>query len=196
MAYFVDKGYSIGIPDVNAVYTAGSLGAPWVSSTNNDLPSVTIESQLGQIVTAQDTSSQTTGGGGEFIFVAVPTSTTMTVGLLYSWTGDYKIVVVSGTVSISGGFPIGLAINTVSSNTTSVQYTWLQIQGRGTVLKTAVQVLPNVPVYASATAGRIKVLGSAFRGIIGMRSANLTTVTSTTSSVLVYMQRPAVTAGF
>lgn len=191
MSYQVDLGKSIGIQGLNAVYTAGSLGAPGIAQ----LPSVTLEAQLGQIVAAQDLSSSTAGGGAEFIFVRVPISTAMTAGLIYSWTGGYDISVLSATVSVSSGFPLGVAINAVTSNASSLQYTWLQIQGRATVLKTAVQVLPAVPVYGSATAGRVKVLASAFRAIIGARTANQATVTSTTSSVLVYLHRPSMTAG-
>jgi hypothetical protein len=199
MAYIaIDK--SLGSLDLSTVITAGNVGQGWYG-TSNALPSVTFEQQLGQIVTAYDTTANAiaagAGGFGEFIFLAVPTSTTITAGLLYSWTpSDYKVVVVSGTVSVSSGFPIACAINAVTSNSSSVQYTWFQIGGRCTVLKTAVAVSPNVSLYASATAGRVKVLASAFRAIIGARSANATSVTSTTSTVAVYLNgRPCITAG-
>jgi hypothetical protein len=196
MAYNVIAGAAIGIPGLNAVYTAGALGYPWVPTTGA-LPSVTTEPQLGEIKPANDVSSATLGGGGEFIFLAVPVSTTVTAGLFYSWDGAYKIVVVPTSLGTQGvsGFPIALAINAVASST-SVQGTWFQIQGRGTALKTAVQVVGSVPIYTSGvTAGRIKILGSAFRGIIGARTANQATVTSTTSTVAIYMHRPSITAG-
>jgi hypothetical protein len=182
----------MGIPDLNAVYT--TLGTPGVGN----LPSVTTEPQPGEIVSGYDftanTASVGAGGFGEFILLAVPTSTAVTAGLFYYWTpSDYKIVVVPGSVSTTvSGTPIAMAINGVTSNTTSVQYTWFQITGRCTALKTAVQVLPNVPLYVSATAGRVKVLLSTFRSIIGARSANATTVTSTTSTVAIYISRPSI----
>lgn len=197
MAYNVITGAAIGIPGLNAVYTAGKLGYPWVP-TSGVLPSVTMEPQLGEIKVANDPSSQTLGGGGEFIFLRVPVSTTVTAGLLYQWNGAYDINVVPTSLGTQGqsGFPLCLAINSVSSDSANLQATWFQIQGRATVLKTAVQVLPGIPVYISgSTAGRVKVLGSAFRGIIGARTANQATVTSTTSSVAIYLHRPSVTAG-
>lgn len=158
---------------------------------------------LGKIVQAYDTATTAiaagAGGFGEFIYLAVPTSTATTIGLLYSYTpSDYKIVIVPTSLGTQGvsGFPIAVATVTVASDATNVQYAWFQIGGRGTALKTAVAVAGNIPVYTSGTAGRVKVLGSAFRAIIGMRTANATTVTSTTSTVAIYMNgRPCITAG-
>ena len=113
---------------------------------------------------------------------------------MYYWTpSDYKVVIVPASVSTTvSGTPICVAVNGVTSNATTVQYTWFQITGRTTVLKTAVQVLPNVPVYVSATAGRVKVLLSTFRSILGARTANATTVTTTTSTVALYINRPVI----
>lgn len=194
-SYAPTLGRGIGIPDLKGIYT--TLGVPWTGTTNQ-LPSVTTEAQLGEIVTAWDTTANTAsvggGGYGEFIMLAVPTSTAVTAGLFYYWTpSDYKIVVVPGSVSTTvSGTPIAMAVNTVSSNATLVQYTWFQIVGRCTALKTAVTVTPNVPLYVSATAGRVKVLLSTFRSILGARSANATTVTSTTSTVAIYISRPVI----
>ena len=124
----------------------------------------------------------------------MPTSTAVTAGLLYYWTpSDYKIVIVPASVSTTvSGTPIAVAVNAVTSQSGYVQYTWFQITGRCTALKTAVQVLPNVPLYVSATAGRVKVLLSTFRAILGARSANATTITSTTSTVAIYISRPVI----
>ena len=193
-SFKINQGRSIGIVDLNGVYT--TLGSPWVGTTNQ-LPSVTMESMLGEIVTAWDTTAQadTVGGGGygEFIFLAVPTSTAVTAGLFYYWDAAYKIVIVPATVSTTvSGTPIAMAVNKVSSNASSVQYTWFQITGRTTALKTAVAVSPSVPLYVSATAGRVKVLLSTFRSILGARSANLASVTSTTSTVAIYINRPII----
>lgn len=187
----------IGIPDLSQVMLAGAIGAGW-QGTSNALPSVTTESMLGEIVSAWSTTANAAtagdGGYGEFIFLAVPTSTAVTAGLLYYWTpSDYKIVIVPASVSTTvSGTPVAMAVNTVASNASSVQYTWFQITGRCTALKTAVQVLPNVPLYVSATAGRVKVLLSTFRSIIGARSANATTVTSTTSTVAIFISRASI----
>lgn len=195
MTYKTNLGHAIGIPGLDGVYVAGTEGAPWLNA--NNLPNVTTEAQPGEIVSAWDTSS-TLGGGGEFIFLAVPTSTTVTAGLFYSWDGNYRIIVVPTAITSQAvsGFPIALAINAVASNASSIQWTFFQIQGRGTALKTAVQVVGSIPIYVSGTtAGRVKVLGSAFRAIIGARTANTASVTSTTSTVAVYLHRPSITAG-
>lgn len=188
----------IGVAGLSGVYTAGQLGYPW-TSPSGDLPSVTIEQQFGQIVKAQN-SNPTTGGGGEFIFLKVPTSTAITPGLLYTWgdSGDgYDVTLLptaAGTTTSSGA-PVAVAVNTVASNASSVQATWFQVQGRVTVLKDAVKMAPGVPVYFSkAAAGRVRVIGSAFYGILGMRSATLTTITTTTSSALMYVEYPVLAA--
>lgn len=193
--YTLAQGRAIGIPDINGVYT--TVGVPWTGTTNQ-LPSVTTEAQLGEIVNGWDATANTAsvggGGYGEFILLAVPVSTAVTAGLFYYWTpSDYKIVVVPASVSTTvSGTPIAMAVNAVSSNASTVQYTWFQITGRCTALKTAVQVLPNVPLYVSATAGRVKVLLSTFRAILGARSANATTVTSAISTVAIYINRPVI----
>ena len=201
MAYVATRGLG-GIVDLSLVVTAGTYpGAPWLSGTSNPLPSVTVENQLGQIVPAYDTSTTAQGatgqgGFGEFMWLAVPTSTAITAGLLYYWTpSDYKVVIVPASVSTTvSGAPVALAVNAVTSNATNVQYTWFQVTGRCTALKTAVTVLPNVSLYVSGTAGRVKVLLSTFRAILGARSANATTITSTTSTVAIYLSRPVIQA--
>lgn len=196
MPYFTNSPL-IGVADLNAVYISGALGFPWVSPSGS-LPSVTVEEMLGQIIPAQNTDL-TVGGGAEFIFLRVPVSTTITAGLMYTWgdaTSGYDVTAVptaSGTTTSSGA-PIAVAINSVVSSATNVQGTWFQIQGRCTVLKDAVKMAPGVPVYFSkSAAGRVRVIGSAFYGIIGMRSATLTTITTTTSSALMYLHRPCLT---
>ncbi len=205
MAYFVSNP-TIGVADLNAVYSTTStgpsgLGYPWTSSTLNPLPSVPIEQMFGQIAAAQNSAVPTSGGGGgEFIFLRVPTSTTITAGLLYTWgdaTNPYDVTALptsSGTTTTSGA-PIAVAVNSVTSSSSLVQGTWFQIQGICTVLKDAVKMAPGAPVYFSkSAAGRVRVVGSAFYGIIGMRSATASTITTTTSSALMYLNRPNLTA--
>jgi hypothetical protein len=195
MAYLATSA-RLGAVDLSQVITAGGVGTPG----NGQLPSVTTEQQLGEVVTAYDTTATTAttgaGGAGEFIFLAVPVSTAITAGLFYGYDpSTYKVAVVATSTTGQQGMPIALGINAVSSNANSVQYTWFQVAGRCTALKTAVQVLPNVPIFTSATAGRIKVLTSSLRCILGARTANATTVTSTTSTVAIYLNgRPVITA--
>ena len=53
-----------------------------------------------------------------------------------------------------------------------------------------VAVTPGVQIFISATDGRIKVLASAGQQILGAQTANLTTVVTTTSTVVVTINRP------
>lgn len=203
MAYTISTGRGIGIQDLSSVYTAGNLGDPTTAggqSGTTVLPSAILEGKLGEIVSATDPSAvtATTNGGAEFIFLAVPTSTTITAGLMYRWNAaTYRVIVVPTSVASQAlsGAPCALAVNAVTSNANSVQFTWFQIQGRGSVLKTAVTWSPDTAMYISGTAGRVTNVASAFKNYIGMRSANAATVTSTTSSVLVYLNRPNIAPG-
>lgn len=182
----------IGVVDLGATYVAGTVGAPGITP----LPSVVIEQQVGSIVTGVSYDS-TYGGNGKFIFLAIPTSTTTTQGLLYKWKGDYTIEVVPAAVtsSQSSGQPVALALNSTASNTTTLQYAWFQVQGRGAALKTAtITAQPSVSLFISgATAGRVRTTSSSFRAFIGMRSAN--TATATGSVLPVYLNFPSVSTG-
>jgi hypothetical protein len=154
------------------------------------LPSVGNEPFLGEIRHGYDT---TLASWGEFIYLRVPTSTAITSGLLYQWTGPTYTAAVLPVLATSKntGHAVALAVASLASDTANANYGWFQISGLGTVLKTAVAAPPDVVVYASATAGRIKILTSAGGQITGMRIAAAATVTSTTSSVTVFLSRPA-----
>lgn len=182
----------IGVVDLGATYVAGTVGAPGITP----LPSVVIEQQVGSIVTGVSYDS-TYGGNGKFIFLAIPTSTTTTQGLLYSYKGDYTVVVTGTSVASSAqsGLPVALCLNSAASNATSVQYAWFQVQGRGAALKTStITAQPSVPLFVSgATAGRVRTTSSAFRAFIGMRSANIATATG--SIIPVVLNFPNITAG-
>jgi len=201
---FVPNTWQLGSIDLSTVVTAGTLGAPFTSSTVNPLPSVPIEQMLGQIVGAYNPSATTSteNGWAEFIFLAVPTSTTVTPNLVYRWNpATFQIVVVPTAVTSSAlsGSPIAVAINTVASNTTSIQYTWFQVTGRCQVLRSisgTQNVQPDKALYVSnVTAGRVRGTASIFRTIIGMRSANLATVATATSTLAAYLYRPSVGPG-
>lgn len=164
---------------------------PGIGTSGATFPSSPLEPQLGEIRHAWDT----TLGWGEFIYLKIPTSTAITSGLMYQWSGNYSVAVLPVlATSKNTGHKIAVAVAALSSDSTNINYGWFQIGGLGTVLKTAVAALPDVVVYASATAGRLKVLTSAGGQITGMRTAFTSgtgTVTSTTSTVTVYMDRPA-----
>lgn len=181
MAYsYIDN--KIGIPDATTVSTAGVFAAPWVSTTNV-LPSVTLGYHLGEVREFFDT----TLGEAQFILLAVPTSTAVTIGLLYQWDKNYTVVVVpAGSTSKNTGVSVAVAYTTVSSNATSVQYAWFLISGQVAVLKTAVVAPPQSGIYMSATAGRVYFTASAGKQIEGARTQNTATITTTTSTVNVY----------
>lgn len=166
---------------------------------NSGLPSVSLEPFLGEIATGYNNATGL-ASSAEFIYLQIPVSTAIAAGTLvqFTTTGTNAVPVfyVAAALPVlatskNTGVSVALCVTAIASNT-SIQYAWFQIQGIGTVLKTAVTVSPNVVVYASATAGRVKVLTSAGGQITKMRSANPATVTSTTSTILVYMERPSV----
>ena len=153
------------------------------------LPGSVLEPQLGEIRTAYDL---TLASFGEFIYLKIPTSTAITANLLYQWANNYAVAVLPVlATSKNTGHPVAVATATLASDATNINYGWFQISGLATVLKTAVAVSPDVVLYASGTAGRVKVLTSAGGQITGMRSANVASVTSTTSTVTCYLSRPA-----
>lgn len=182
MAY-TNADNKIGVPDVAVVSAAGALGSPWIGTTN-DLPSVTVEVKLGTIITAQDN----TLGEAKFILLAVPVSTAVTVGLMYQWDKNFNVVVLPViATSKNTGVSLAVAYTAVTSNASSVQYAWFLIQGQVAVLKTAVTVSPQSAIYASTTAGRFKVISSAGGQILNARTQNTSTVTSTVSTVNVWL---------
>lgn len=139
----------------------------------------TAKHQLGQIVLAWDDIY----GHGEFIYLLGVANTV--VGSLVRWNATtYQTVLVTNTAVQA--VPVGVAM---SANVAS-QYGWYQISGNAVIKKTAVTVTPQVTLFLSATAGRVKVIASAGLQVVGARSANLTTVTSTTSTVVVTINRP------
>lgn len=184
--------YQFSSPTIGAI-NVGTYTTlpPGIGASGATFPSSPLEPQLGEIRHAWDT----TLGWGEFIYLKIPTSTTITANLMYQWTGNYSVAVLPVlATSKNTGHQIAVATASLTSDSVNVNYGWFQISGLATVLKTAVQALPDVVVYASGTAGRLKVLTSAGGQITGMRTAFTSgtgTVTSTTSTVTVYMDRPA-----
>lgn len=171
----------IGSPDITAVVLTGAEGDP---SGITQLPSVTMAAKLGSRVKAQDLANN---WEGEFIYLAVPVSTTITPGLLYQFDKDYAVTVVPvGATSKNTGAAVAVANNAVTSNASTVQYTWFLIQGTIAALKTAVAAAPQLPVYMSATAGRIYVTASAGKQILGARTNNTATASAGQSTVNVY----------
>lgn len=179
---------TIGCSDVTVLTTI----APGIGN----LPSTILESQLGEIRTAWDPVL----GFGEFIYLQVPINTTFAAGNVVQWSAGVGIPAYTAALlpvlatSKNTGHAVAICPVAVASNTV-IQYGWFQVSGQNNVLKTAVTVTPDSTVYASGTAGRIKVLTSAGGQIWGMRTANTATVTSTTSTVLCFLNRSAMIEG-
>lgn len=187
MAYVITTP-QLGDVDLSAIYT--TLGVPGIGA----LPSVPTWTQLGQVVQAYDPVL----GYAEFILLQVPKSTAVPIGTLSTFnvvTGPGYYSYVINPTTASTGAPVAVAINVVASNANSVQYTWFQIRGNTSILKTAVKGLPNNAVALSGTAGRVLFTQSTGKTILGARTANLTTITTTTSLVPVILGVPPTVQG-
>lgn len=126
-----------------------------------------------------------TYGRGEFIYLLGVASTVTGMVVKYNAT-TYQTALLSVTNGKNKGVPVAVAM---SANVAS-SYGWYQTSGNAVVKKTTVAVTPQVPVFISATDGRLKVLASAGQQILGAQTANLTTIVTTTSTVVVTINRP------
>lgn len=140
---------------------------------------------LGTVITAEDTA--TSGqGGGEFIYLLGVAATVVGHMVTYNTTTFQTTLTLPNPNQAA---PIAVAM----SANVAAQYGWYQIGGNAVIKKTAVKITANGKVlFAAATAspGRVKIVVSAGRQILGARSANLATVTTTTSTVMVTIDRP------
>jgi len=134
---------------------------------------------LGKIVRADDP----TYGEGEFILLLGVAGTEIGSVVKYNAT-TYQTVLVTNTAVQD--VPVAVAMSANLAGT----FGWYQISGNAVIKKTAVAVTPQVTVFLSATAGRVKVLASAGLQVVAARSANLTTIAATVSTVTVTINRP------
>jgi len=139
----------------------------------------TTPATLGMVARAFDP----TYGEGEFIMLLGVASTVIGSVVSYNTT-TYQTALSANTANLAG--PIAVAM---SANTAAL-FGWYQIGGLAVIKKTAVAVAVGVAIYQSATVGRIMPTAASGKQILGARSANLTSVTSTTSTVIVSINRP------
>lgn len=132
----------------------------------------------GMIVAGNDP----TLGGGEFILLAGVASTIVGSLVRYNASLFTTTLVVNTAVQV---MPVAVSM---SANIAATTWGWYQIAGQATVAKTAVIILPNVAVYISATAGKIKAIASAGLQVVAARSGSATTA-SASGTVLVFMNR-------
>lgn len=158
-----------------SVYTIA--GAQPIANTET-----TQKHPLGTIVRGVDP----TYGEGEFIYLLGVVSTV--VGSLVEYnTTTYQTALSADTAALSRPVAVAMSANVAA------QYGWYQIGGLAVVKKTAVKADPAVNaqrIYQSATAGRVMQTSAAGKCILGAARANLTTVTSTTSTVVISINRP------
>lgn len=163
----------------------GKIGFQPITSTSS-----TKLHPIGTIVKANDP----TFGQGEFIYMKGSASVVAGLVVYYNDNGaadSVKLTTTSGVVD--GGSSLAVAM----AATTALLYGWFQISGNATVLKTATKIDPaaTFKVYLSATAGRVMPTSVAGRQIIGARFPATATVTTTTSTCIVTLNRPSQKTG-
>lgn len=158
-------------------FSDGEIGGQAIAET-----STTQYHPLGRIRKATDA----TLGDGEFIYLLGVASTV--VGSLVTYAATTYQTTLSPTNATSDGYPLAVAM---SANVAS-QYGWYQISGLAVIKKTAVAISPATGLWLSGTAGRVYATASTGKGIVGARTANLTTVASATSTITALINRPAI----
>ena len=134
---------------------------------------------LGTVAKAVDP----TYGEGTFIRLLGVGSTV--VGSLVTFNATTHQTALSPTTGNNAG-PVAVAMSACVAG----EHGWYQIRGLAVIKKTGVAVSPQVAIFVSATAGKIKVAASAGLQVLGARTANLTTVVTTTSTVVVAINDP------
>jgi hypothetical protein len=152
----------------------GRIGAQPIATN-----STTQNHPLGTIIRAKDD----TYGEGEFIYLLGVASTV--VGSLVEYNATtYQTALSANTAAKVGPVAVAMSANVAT------QYGWYQVGGLAVIKKTAVAVAPGVAVYQSGTTGRVMPTSASGKQILGARTANLASVTSTTSTVVVAINRP------
>ena len=124
---------------------------------------------LGTIVPASDP----TLGEGEFIYLNGGSS--VAIGSLVTWNALAKTVtVVPNTAKL--GYPVAVSM---AANTSASSYSWYQISGVATILKTAIVAGLTSRLYISATAGEVFVTSTAGKCVMNAITANSTVSANT-----------------
>ena len=176
MAYTFAEAQS-GLLQIANIDTGVTSASGVSSGSTTAIP--TPPNVLGKICRADDP----TYGEGEFILLLGVAGTEVGSVVKYNAT-TYQTVLV--TNSASQDVPVAVAMSANLAGT----FGWYQIGGNAVIKKTAVAVSPQVTLFLSATAGRVKVLASAGLQVVAARSANLATIAATVSTVTVTINRP------
>jgi len=171
MAYTFDD-YKAGLLQIANVDTG-------ITTANGTAAIPTPPNVLGSVIRAFDP----TYGEGEFIMLVGVASTV--VGSLVTYnTTTYQTSLSPNTANLAQPVAVAMSANTAGT------FGWYQIEGLAVVKKTAVAVNAGVPVYQSATTGRVMPTAASGKQVLGARTANLATVASTVSTVIVSINRP------
>lgn len=135
---------------------------------------------LGTIVDAYDP----TFGAGKFIYLYGVASNT--VGSLVTYNQLTGLTTLSPTTG-NKAQPVAVSMNANTSITTG---SWYQVSGAAVIKKTAVKISPAVPLFLSATQGRVKAVASAGLQLLNTVSVNAATVASATSTITAQIQYP------
>ena len=176
MAYTFAEAQS-GLLQIANIDTGVTSASGVSSGSTSVIP--TPPNVLGKICRADDP----TYGEGEFILLLGVAGTEVGSVVKYNAT-TYQTALV--TNSASQDVPVAVAMSANLAGT----FGWYQIAGNAVIKKTAVAVTPQVTLFLSATAGRVKVLASAGLQVVAARSANLATIAATVSTVTVTINRP------
>lgn len=134
---------------------------------------------LGTIVRA----SSATYGQGEFIYLLGVASTV--IGSMVTWDATtYQTALSPDTAGIGSSFAFAMSANVAAG------YGWYQIGGLAVAKKTNVAWEPQKAVYQSATTGRVMDTAASGKQVVGARSANLATVVTSTSTIILQINRP------
>jgi hypothetical protein len=135
----------------------------------------------GTVVRAYDSSG--VQGGGEFIYLKGAANTV--VGLMVQYDPvNHTTTLTPNTANLA--VPVAFAM----SANLAANWGWYQIGGATVIKKTAVKVSPNVPLYQSATIGRVMSTAASGKELINARSVNAATVASATSTITAIIDRP------
>lgn len=174
------KSTHLGLMPITSTTAAPTVAANMTNSNTPGPAGRSTPGRLGAIAMAYDP----TYGEGEFIYLLGCANTV--AGLLVTYNATtFQTVINPNTANEATPVAVAMSANVAG------QYGWYQIGGLAVVKKTAVKVTPQGKIYQSATAGRVMQTSTVGKQILGARGANLTTVTSTTSTVIVLLNRPA-----
>jgi len=140
------------------------------------------ETAAKHVLGARASATSPTYGEGQFIYLLGVASTVVGSMVVFNAT-TYQTALSPNTAGIGSSFAWAMSANVEG------QFGWYQLSGLVVAKKTAVKVLAQVAIYQSATTGRVMATVASQKQITGARSANLTTVTATSSTVVLQVNQ-------